>query len=467
MKIDLAATLIRWGVYPAMKILRGNRIMDHLHTLRQTEMLTAEQLTALQAKKLQQLLEHCNAQVPAYRHRWSADEIVRDPVRCLRQLPLLDKASFRDDPERYVADDADRSKLIPNRTGGSTGEPVRFYMDRHTVEQYEAARWRGLSWWGIRPWSRSIMVWGSPIELDRANEARYRRRELWLKNRMILPAYRLKAEEVGRYVQLIDRYRPDYLYGYGGALASLAQLLQQAGDLPHHRVKVVIYTAEGMTAEDRQLVSQVFRAPVAGEYGARDGGILAFECPQGNLHLTAENVFLEVVDPCTGEPADTGLILVTDLNNYVQPRLRYVLGDWGALAPTEERCSCGRGLPLLAALEGREDAMFLAADGSLVHGHLAAHVARETPGVKQIQVVQFQPDRFQARLVVEEDIDRNEVAESITAGLRRWLGDVRVEVEFVPSIAPAASGKYRYAIRQFPLGDSTAAKSNTDDHTDR
>ena len=100
------------------------------------------------------------------------------------------------------------------------------------------------------------------------------------------------------------------------------------------------------------LIARVFDCPVANEYGARDAGILAYTCPSGGIHITAENCIIEVLDPVTYEPVpngQSGVLAITDLTNYVQPRLRYMLGDMGTLS-TEE-CCCGRRLPLVPIIE--------------------------------------------------------------------------------------------------------------------
>ena len=100
------------------------------------------------------------------------------------------------------------------------------------------------------------------------------------------------------------------------------------------------------------LIARVFDCPVANEYGARDSGILAYTCPSGGIHITAENCIIEVLDPVTYEPVpngQSGVLAITDLTNYVQPRLRYMLGDMGTLS-TEE-CCCGRRLPLVPIIE--------------------------------------------------------------------------------------------------------------------
>lgn len=453
---DFVAPFIRWALYPAMERLRGNRIREHIRRLEKSAYLSPEELKTLQDEKLRRLLHLCNREVPAYRGRWQPEEIEEDPRACLRRLSPLTKKEYQRQADSFLREGVDKSALIANRSGGSTGEPVHFYLDRTTVEQYEAARWRGLGWWDIHPWSRSVMIWGSPIELDRAADRRYRLRERYLKNRLILSAYRMNPGQAREFARLIETYRPDYIYGYGGGIATLARFLEEQDIRLRHRLKVVVFTAEGMPPEDRSRVERILHAPVAGEYGARDAGILAYQCPEGSAHITAENAILETVDPRTGEPAETGMILVTDLNNAVQPRLRYAVGDWGSLAPEDYRCPCGRTLPVLASLEGREDAVFVAADGSLVHGHLAAHVVREMRGVVQIQLIQKARGHFLVRLVLEPGRDPGETGRRVEQELRRWLGEGTYEMEFTDRIEPAASGKYRYAIREFPLEESSS-----------
>jgi len=81
--------------------------------------------------------------------------------------PYLLKKNFLSKPEKYLSLTVDKNDLIPYSTGGSSGLPVKFYVDRPTLEHYSAARLRGLSWWGIEIGDPCVMIWGSPIELNR------------------------------------------------------------------------------------------------------------------------------------------------------------------------------------------------------------------------------------------------------------------------------------------------------------
>lgn len=448
---ELHKFMIERAIYPAMECLRGNRIRAKTEMLRAGERLPDEALRRLRAARLAALLEHCAAHVPAYRALgWDAAEIRRDPFAFLTRVPALRKAGFQAAPEAYLSDTVDKAGLIANRTGGSTGEPVHFYMTRGQVEAYEAARWRGLSWYGITPGSRCVMLWGSPIELSQNAQRKYRLFERLLKNRRILSAYQLSAATVREKAAEIDRCRPEYLYGYSSALLLFAEVLLDAGIALKTPLKAVVSTAETLTGTQKETLEAAFRCPVANEYGARDAGILAYSCPEGRLHIAAENAVLEVLDPMTHAPLPegcAGVLAVTDLSNDAQPRLRYLLGDFGALSAG--RCACGRTLPLLGLLEGREDAMLVGAGGVLVHGNAIGQLIRRYDGVRQFRFIQHAPER--ATLLLALAAPGAAPTMQIVGEVQALFPGAEIRLKVVGQIPPAASGKMRYAIREFPL----------------
>ena len=450
----MIAWAIRHLLWPAME-LKGNRIRHYLKEMQQIQTLPPGQVSSLQRTRLQDLLRFVVANVPAYREYAGAvlRKVDDDPEEALRQLPVLTKKRFNARRDDYFAEGIDRSALIANRTGGSTGEPTAFYMDRVTVEHYEAARWRGLSWHGIRIGDPSVMVWGSTIELTQMQSRKYWLKERWLKNRIMIPAYALKPERIDEYIRQIRAFRPHYLYGYASALEVMAELMLNRGIRLGVPLKAAVSTAETLHPHQREKIEAAFGCKAVNEYGARDGGIIAYECPHGNMHISADNAWLEVVDLKTLEPlppGEKGLLLVTDLHNRVMPRLRYQLGDVAALSA--DTCTCGMGLPLLASIEGREDDTFVARDGTLIHGHYFNHLMRNLNGFNGFQIIQHSPDRVTVKLVKRGDLYRPEEEQAFLDGVRRALGeDIELHKEYVDDIPRGPSGKVRYAIREFDL----------------
>ena len=112
-------------------------------------------------------------------------------------------------------------------------------------------------------------------------------------------------------------------------------------------LKAIFCTGEVLYDHQRELISETFGVPVANGYGARDAGFIAHECPAGKMHIAAEHVIVEILDE-SGQSVpkgEVGEIVITNLDGYAMPFIRYKTGDLGALA--DEQCPCGRGLPLM------------------------------------------------------------------------------------------------------------------------
>lgn len=445
---------IERALYPAMEALKGNRVRQYLAEMKQTQYMTKDEIQAIQNARLKKLLHTCVASVPAYQNlHISDDDIEKDPFSVLRQIPILKKGDFQKNPTLFINTEYDKSLMIPNSTGGSTGEPLKFFMDRYDVEHYEAARWRGLLWHGITFGSRSVMIWGNPIELSTNKQMVARFKDNFLKNRTIISAYDLTQNEVNKYISFLNRYQPEYIYGYATALYTFAQLLLPIKEkLKLRNIKAAVSTSETLHDYQREVIREAFGCPVANEYGARDAGILAYECPCGNLHITAENVIFEVVDPITYEPVpdgQSGVVITTDLNNLAMPRLRYLLGDTATLSVKQD-CPCGVTLPIVESLDGREDTIFKLADGKLVHGNFINQLSRKYKSIAQFQLIQTDIHHATLKLVMKESLDRTEIT-PFKEDIMEFLPGVTIDVKIVSKIAPSRSGKIRYSMRDFDL----------------
>lgn len=160
--MDFIGLLIRNVFFSLMEIFKGNTIRKKLRILSQNSRDSQEKIEDVQREELKKLLLYCIEHVPAYkRYDYLKKEIESCPEKALKEFPILEKKEFSENRDFFLSEKADLSKCILNRTGGSTGEPVKFYMDRETVEWYEAARYLGLSWWGINIGDRCLMLWAS------------------------------------------------------------------------------------------------------------------------------------------------------------------------------------------------------------------------------------------------------------------------------------------------------------------
>jgi phenylacetate-CoA ligase len=288
-----------------------------------------------------------------------------------------------------------------------------------------------------------VVIWGSPVELTKQDRIRAFRDRLF--RTKLLSAFDMTEETMMEYLYFIKEFKPLHVFGYPSSISLLCKYARKKNiRLDNIGVKVIFCTAERLYDEQRQSISEVFSAPVANGYGGRDSGFIAHECPEGGMHLTDENIMLEIVDGAGNvlQPGESGEIVITHLESHDFPFIRYKTGDVGV--KSDEMCSCGRGLSILKAVEGRSTDFIVTPDGRIMHGLALIYVVRETEGIEEFKIVQEDYDRIDLFLSVNE-IFSEKHAVGIKKGFSKRLGSaVDVTIHYIDKISPDKSGKYRY-----------------------
>jgi phenylacetate-CoA ligase len=190
----------------------------------------------------------------------------------------------------------------------------------------------------------------------------------------------------------------------------------------------------------RARIAEVFSCPVANEYGSRDGGLIAHECPSGRLHIAAEHVLVEVDAP---DEDGVGDLLITNLDGFGMPLVRYRVGDRGRLGGS---CGCGLVLPVLDALAGRTNDFVVGAGGRLIHSLAPVYVLRQIDKIGQFKLTQREDLGLDLQIVQRQAFDRAEI-EELEGQLRKVFGfEVPIDVRFVETIPSEASGKFRWVV---------------------
>ena len=407
---------------------------------------TPAQIQAEQLSRLRGFLTDIGQRVPYYRELFreqAFDAAALRSVQDLRSLPLLDKATIRAQGERLRADG--HGPLSRTNTGGSSGQPLVFYVGRGRKSHDVAAKWRATRWWDVDIGDTEAVIWGSPIEHGTQDRIKAWRDGLFRST--LLPAFEMSEAQLDAFVHWLRRHRPRMLFGYPSALHYIARHAERHGiRLDDLGVQVAFVTSERLYDEQRAAIERAFACRVANGYGGRDAGFIAHECPHGGMHISAEDLVVETVDAeGRAVPAGTpGEIVVTHLATADFPFVRYRTGDIGVL--DDGACACGRGLPLLRDLQGRSTDFVVAADGTVMHGLALIYVIRDLPGIEGFKVTQHTRTLTQVDLVPDRQFNPA-IVPQIVAGFRKRLGaEVDVRVETVKAIAPEKSGKYRYIV---------------------
>jgi len=445
--------LIRTVVLPLTERVRRGKFREALAELERQQWLDPEALRDLQLQKLRRLLDHCVRNVPYYQRLFRTHGF--DPARVrtledLAQLPPLTKIDLQSSARDLMATNLTHRDFLRNQSGGSTGVVTHFFLDRRCVDYARAAQFRYYRWIGLEFGDRQALVWGAPINLRQARWLTRRLRNFFL-NKLFLDANDLTDATVDGYLDTLQRYRPAIVVGYATGLWFVAERLLARG-LRLPSLRGVVSTAETLPAQKREVIERGFGTKVYDRYGCGEMKDIAQECGKSvHSHVNADNVLVEFLDedrPVSG--SEVGEIVATNLNNFAMPLLRYRLGDLGHTV--EERCPCGRGLPLMSVVKGRLYDVLTLPSGRRVHAALVNHIMYGHSGIQKYQLVQETPTQLVCRILRTPEFTVDVLAR-IREDVRRHLGpDVDIDFEFPERIAPSPSGKHRFIYSKVAAG---------------
>lgn len=428
-----------------------------LQTMRRNEWLEPAEIEQQQLAQVRTLLAHAASEVPYYTKSLQKARIRPDAIKTMRdfrRVPILPRRVVREQAQALVARRLPAGMVATGQrsTSGSTGVPVTALQTGLVDLWWYACYLRDLEWAGfdLAGVLASIRATGQPQDDSPALvEGLFQSR--WLPQLPHLietgPHYLLDLHtEHRRQLAWLRRIDPDYVLSYPSNLEVLARLVQEEGArLP--RLRGIQVISDTLSDEGRSLIESGFGVPVKNLYSCCEAGYLASPCPEGHgLHVHAENVLIEMIDddgqPCG--PGQTGRVLVTALQNYRSPFIRYDLGDLVTLDP--ERCACGRGLPLLASVLGKKRAMFRLADGRIKSSSGTASILRQVGGHIQHQLIQKALDHVVVRLVPDRNWSEAHAARLVRALQGFFEAPVRVDVQIEERLELPRGGKFQNMI---------------------
>ncbi len=447
----LSRFLYRYMVFPAYEsVYQRRKTLGYWRQLERSQWLDTDELEVVQFAALQRLLRHAAEHCPYYRRQWEQASLQPADVQTradFRRWPLLNKQQVR---QHRLAMRSEKpvDRLFSKSTGGSTGVPVHFDLDMGSHERRYAAMYRGYNWAGAGPGSKQFHLWGVPLE----SQPKWR---VWkdrvydtIQRRRMVNSFALSEDTAPSILRSLNRYRPDVIVAYTGAMYHFSRLISEKKLRPFSP-KAIVVGAEKLHDFQRELIESVFSSPVFETYGSREFMLIGAECPEhSGLHLTTEQLYVEILDD-SGQPTPDGKIgnvVVTDLYNYGMPLIRYAIGDQAVAG--FDRCRCGRGLPLLREVSGRRLDTLRTPDGRNVPGEFFPHLMKDYAAVRRFQVVQPALDRLELRVVLAPTWTNAE-QQQVMGQVTRTMGPhVAVQWQTVPSIELTRAGKHRVVVSQ-------------------
>ena len=411
-----------------------------IRQVRRNQWLKTSELEELQAKKLRALIKHAYENTEFY-HRKFKDAGVRPEdirgVDDLKKVPFTTKAELRKHSTgSMLAKGVDLSKCFVTETSGSTGIPTKVVYDEAADDFSKAVNLRSHIENGLRLRSK----WA-----DFKDPHHFQKQRWFQKLRIFSPLQLSVFDTTDKQISILREFKPDVLDGYTSSIRLLAKAIEERG-IKDIKPKIVFGTSELLDNETRKYINSVFDVEMVDMFGCVELNRTAWECSEHvGYHIDIDAVVMEFIrDGESVSAGERGEIVYTGLYNYTMPLIRYSVEDIGV--PSDEKCPCGRGLPLMKLIEGRTDSFMQVPDGRLFSPIIWTAIMRRIPGVGQFKANQERKDLIRILLVKDNEFNQRTI-DQIEHDIKEVMGEeVNVETEIVNEIPKDKSGKVRAAV---------------------
>ncbi len=420
--IESTTTGTDWPVVPNG---RASVAFGLLYQLERSQWWPAETMQAHQLRQLTTVLEHASATVPFYGTRlrqtgWTPGSPVT--LEQWRRMPVLRRPALQEAGDAVLSNavPADHGATFTLMTSGSTGRPVQTVGTGLTQLFWMTLTLRDHLWHG-RDFGQKLGVirqftLASAPPLHGALSPNWGRATDGVLRTG--PAVTLDIDRTVReQAAWLAVERPGYLLTYPSNVVALARHFSERGESLPGLLEVRTF-GEVLEPRTRDACRRAWATPLVDMYSSQEVGYIALQCPDHeHYHVQSENLLVEVVDDA-GEPCragQVGRVLVTTLHNFATPLLRYEVGDYAEVGPP---CPCGRGLPVLTRVLGRQRNMLTLPDGDQRWPNIrdpaefATAGGPSLPPLQQFQVIQRSLTALEVLLVCprpsadEEDVMR-------------------------------------------------------------
>ncbi len=447
-------TGIRW---PAIAGPQDAQVLALQFQFEQTQWWPENRLLAHQMVQIQNLVGHAARTVPFYRDRLAP---VRDlapgklTLEAYRRVPLLRRTDIQRAGEDLVSRNIPRQhgKAFDIRTSGSTGRPITVKGTAITGLFLHAFTLRG-HLWHKRDFSAKNVTFRAVVPKSPAGA-----RQVWAPGYVTGPSLvidiTLPMDDLFDHLIKED---PEYFQVFPHVLVELIRLSRERGVKPNKLREVRTFT-ELLDTGVREICLEEWGVPVIDIYSANEIGTIAHQCPENTCyHVQAESVLVEVLDddgnPCL--PGRMGRVVITALHNFATPLIRYDIGDFVEVGPP---CPCGRGLPVLKRIVGRDRNLVVLPTGEKVSSAFFDKEIAKIAPVRQFQLTQKTAREIEVKLAVARPL-----TEAEENGLRdRFTERAGYPFDFrfvyVDDIPRSAGGKYEYFRSEVSVRDVQTAQ---------
>ncbi|MDY0217725.1 MAG: hypothetical protein RBR14_00015 [Candidatus Cloacimonas acidaminovorans] len=430
-------------------LLTGKTTYKYYTKYKETQWFNRDEMIKYQISKLRKLIHHCYVNVPYYTNIMKERKInpkAVESMNYIQQFPILTKEIIKENYELFIPINSNNIKGIKTSpTGGTTGSILNKRNDANTRSSIWGSYRRFYDWMGITPGDMILTYWGGHIRKPNYREHFKNLLSNKLRNTISFNAYDTCPNTIDLIIKCLKSGKIKLIQSYPQALYTLALQLRERGN--SFKIKAIMTTSEPLMPQHRELFREVFNCEAYDQYGCGEIGGIAYECEAHNgLHITEERVYLEI--------NENNELLITDLDNFAMPFIRYYNGDQAEFA--SEDCLCGRKSKVMKRILGRTCDYLLCRNGQSLHWAYFWHLLFDTEialkrNFKKFQIVQKSEDFLLFRYVGDKLTKLDEGI--LLRMIREKMGDIKIDFIKEDDIECSISGKYRPVINELIINN--------------
>jgi phenylacetate-CoA ligase len=414
-------------IFPLAELISGTTILKKQAFLEKSQYWSEKEIEDYQNKRLRQLIIHAYNNVKYYRKLFDSLGIKPSDIKTkkdLKKLPILTKKIIQKNHDDLRANYTKKS--FATFTSGSTGSPTKFFQTKEDFSWIWAAHFRKWVWANCEIGDKYVK-----ISLNNTRVKLSKKIQDMLFRCMYIYAIKMDNNSVQEYIEKIRSYNPDLIYGYSSALTIFAEYMKKNNI--SLKIKAVITTGDNLMPKSRKMIEEVFKCKVYDEYGCGGEGLLiASQCDEQAYHINDELMITEII---------SNNIIVTSLNNYEMPLIRYAPDD---LVTRGKKCVCGRNLRTLKSIDGRSKDIVITPKGGKLLVHFFTVLFEHMKGISQFKIIQKEKNGIIIKLVITEVYNKKIDEEKIKREIHKSTDkSFRVKFSYKNKIPKEKNGKYK------------------------
>jgi phenylacetate-CoA ligase len=426
---------------------RQERFFDILKELEKSQYWEEPKIKENQEIKLKKLIDYAYKTVPYYRETFNKIGLKPKHIKNLndlKNLPILDKETMRQNFDKLHSVGY-KEKIYYRETTGSTGVPLRIAVDENSSIIENALFYRFLRWMGYDWGDKIFKFWGGKTVKSKSKILKEKISSL-IYNEKFFDTYKIDEKLLMNLIYEIRKSPPKILRGYTSSIFFLAEKALEAGIKIN--LNAISPTAEKLFEYQRRRIREAFGKNIFDLYGCGETNSIAFECEKHEgLHVATEHVIFEILNE-KNQSCSSGKVVITNLDNYAMPIIRYENGDLAKMS--KKKCSCDKNSPFIEKIEGRLYNVIEALNGRKVHtGFLDVIILElglaEKYKVKEVRIIQERIDKLRFEILANKDLN-DEDKKSLKKLVEQYLGEMEMDIVRVNEIPDGKAGKRMFVI---------------------